>query len=186
MAKTNNEGQDRRRKNGDEHQNHVHSYLETWLERTGLDSSFVVENKGKKYFVACGGNRKSKPDLVFKSTATGSPVAAVGCKASLKDRRGQDYWSAEGWKMRYPGTLWFEVLRSEDPLETNPEKIERGYDNHKLESAGMWDFVASTMVLKMMERLTDGLEAYLRAVMSQEKQTAKDTPADMAAMAQSA
>ena len=71
-------------------------------------------------------------------------------------------------------------------METNPEKIERGYDNHKLESAGMWDFVASTMVLKMMERLTDGLEAYLRAVMSQEKQTAKDTPADMAAMAQSA
>ena len=126
MAKTNNEGQDRRRKNGDEHQNHVHSYLETWLERTGLDSSFVVENKGKKYFVACGGNRKSKPDLVFKSTATGSPVAAVGCKASLKDRRGQDYWSAEGWKMRYPGYPVVRGSQVRGPLGNQPREDRAG------------------------------------------------------------
>ena len=180
---TDKEGQGLRNKSGTAFEQSTDTSLRGWINGWNLERFFELK-RPKALDVGING-RKCRPDRVIESIGTGQVVLAIGFKASMKDRRHEDFWFAEGWKRLHPDTPWVQMTRCE---ELNLEKIKRkmgkmGVSEEELiehecnaakrESEGNWDLIASTMSPRMMAKLAVALEALLREALKQERRASR-------------
>ena len=191
---TDREGQGYRNDNGGAFAQSSDSRLRAWLTSWDMENSFSLITPKD---ILVGNGRVSSPDrYIVRIGKEDRPLVAFGYKHSMKDRRKEDFWDAEGFHRLYPDVPWVQLTMCEsmrakklkgkkvlakprkvkNPL-TESEKIERTCYRFQVQSDGHWTLIASLMVPDMLDRLSEWIGEHLQGILEQEGQAAKSVRA---------
>lgn len=161
--KTNSESQSKRVKNGVAVELEVHNALDQLIEDLNLDQFYILEREQILTINSIYGQLTSTPDHVIRIRDTKEIIFAAGTKASLRDRRLQDYYNARVFKDGFPTIPWYEFTRSYKPSLWDELKIETQCQKDLKQAGKLWDGIASVRVPKTMKKILTDIGIYLQA-----------------------
>jgi hypothetical protein len=167
-VKTNKEGQSNRVKNGRDVQREIHLALGFVVDK--FNDEFSLEGETVFIYDTPYGKLTTTPDHLIRIASTGECVVAAGTKASLKDRRTQDYHNARVFKDGNSSVRWYEFTRSYNPDLWDTEKIKARCLKDLAEGGTLWNGIASTRWPESMKNLLAEIESFLRSISKNRRQ----------------
>ena len=131
------------------------------MESLNLEDRFqLTPDNPRRYFVEIAGKQLPiAPDHVIEDRLTQRPLIFFGVKKSFRERWKTDDRDSALTKIKYPETIWIEIIDKEHFDDTN-EQIVRHIS--RTEKKSSFDMVCSTSVADTIKIMFDKVETFLK------------------------